>query len=317
MGLEWIKITCDLPDKWQVLAVRRALKVRTAYEIVGMLVKLWAHFENHTTNGKLPGLEADDVDRLVGKKGFAAALVAVGWLKTPAGGGVEIPAFDEFMGAASRKREENAERQRRHRDEGVTTVTEPRDAARDGGVTVARQACDTSVTAALPVRDESVTQEIEIEVEKKDIRGAVAPAPAPTKPAKPKPAPKPRQPDPLFDALAEATGSDPVVTGSHIGKLAALLRKADPPYTPDEVREFARRYRELCGYAPSLDRTRPSLGEIEKNIGLLRAAKPRLHVPARDDAPSLEAARRLTDDSSGGVHPLLKRKESTDEAEAV
>lgn len=129
--LPWIKITTDLPDKWQVLAVRRALKVRTAYEVVGMLVKLWSHFEGHTDDGKLPRLTPDDVDLLIGRKGFARALVEVGWLKFPEGGGVEVPAYDEYMGAAARRREEEAERKRLQREREAAardthgTVAEP------------------------------------------------------------------------------------------------------------------------------------------------------------------------------------------------
>lgn len=77
--------------------------------------------------------------------------------------------------------------------------------------------------------------------------------------------------DELFDAVAEVTGSDPAVTGSHVGKVKALLLKAGPPYTPAEVREFGRRFHELCPWAGKDARTRPTLGEVEKFIGRLRA----------------------------------------------
>ncbi|MDE2100910.1 MAG: hypothetical protein KGL39_26930 [Patescibacteria group bacterium] len=49
-------------------------------------------------------------------------------------------------------------------------------------------------------------------------------------------APRPR--DELFDALVEITGACPTSAGSHVGKICALLRKADPPYTPEEVRRL-------------------------------------------------------------------------------
>lgn len=39
----------------------------------------------------------------------------------------------------------------------------------------------------------------------------------------------------MFDAVAEVTGSDPKVSGSHIGRVVKLLLSADPPYEPGEI----------------------------------------------------------------------------------
>jgi hypothetical protein len=102
--------------------------------------------------------------------------------------------------------------------------------------------------------------------------------PAKSKRSKKEPA-EPRPRNELFDAIAEVTGSDPVVSGSHVGKLSALLARAVPPYTPDDVREFGRRFLSLCSYAAQRNPAdqRPTLGEIEKYIGKVRtAAKPSL-----------------------------------------
>lgn len=97
----------------------------------------------------------------------------------------------------------------------------------------------------------------------------VAPPKAPRKKAGRPKAPGPRSE--LFDAVAAATGSDPVVSGSHIGKVASLLARADPPYAPEEVAEFGRRFTSLCPWAAD-ERSRPTLGEVEKFVGLLRAS---------------------------------------------
>ncbi len=104
--------------------------------------------------------------------------------------------------------------------------------------------------------------------------------PTPHPVEKPKQPAKARKPDPLFDAVAEVTNSDPVVSGAHVGKVRALLAKADPPYTPAEVREFGRRFEELCPYAKGEGR-RPSLGEIEKNIGKVRSPPPSQCTPTK------------------------------------
>jgi len=79
--------------------------------------------------------------------------------------------------------------------------------------------------------------------------------------------------DELFDAVAEVTGTDPMVSRSHIGRVCHLLVKANPPYTAAEVRAFGARYAELCPW--SVDKNIPlTLGVIEKHIGQLRTAKP-------------------------------------------
>jgi hypothetical protein len=106
------------------------------------------------------------------------------------------------------------------------------------------------------------------------------PEPAPGPAPEPAPTPKARPRNPLFDALADVTGSDPTVNGSHVGKLSALLSKATPAYTPDDVREFARRWRELLPWARPSEHPRLTLGIVEKHIHALRSApKPAAEVP--------------------------------------
>lgn len=86
---------------------------------------------------------------------------------------------------------------------------------------------------------------------------------------------EPRPRNDLFDAVAEVTGSDPSLNGSIVGKVAAALAKAATPYTPAEVREFARRFHELCPWAAKDGRARPTVPELQKNISRLRAGKPK------------------------------------------
>lgn len=89
-----------------------------------------------------------------------------------------------------------------------------------------------------------------------------------------------RKPNPMFDAVAEITASEPASCGPHVGKIISLLADAVPPYTPDEVREFGRRFTELCPWAKKDGgRVRPTLGEVVKYIGGVRA--PVLKPPSR------------------------------------
>jgi len=111
---------------------------------------------------------------------------------------------------------------------------------------------------------------------------------------------KPRARNPLFDAIASATGLDPATAGSHIGKTASALAAADPPYTPDDVAAFGRRFLELCPYARG-ERDRPLVGELQKYIGLLRAGKPR-DCPAATRLPSV--AEIMAAEASESICPL-------------
>jgi hypothetical protein len=115
-------------------------------------------------------------------------------------------------------------------------------------------------------------------------------APKPPDPEKPPPpiaavvpaASKPKARNPLFDAIAELSGLDPVTAGGLIGKAAASLGKAETPYTAADVGEFGRRFWEVCPYAARDNRPRPTVNEIEKYIGLIRANPP----PRQTAAPT-------------------------------
>ena len=76
-----------------------------------------------------------------------------------------------------------------------------------------------------------------------------------------------RKPDPLFDAIALVTASDPIVSGSHVGRLATLLRSADPPYSPEEVQRWA----DMVTQASWWSGGHPSLAYMEKDIGRVRS----------------------------------------------
>ena len=123
-------------------------------------------------------------------------------------------------------------------------------------------------------------QEKEKEKEK-DSFFAVSASGPPREKKQPRKEAAPRKPNPLFDAIAEVAGADPSLpaTASRIGKITADLAKASPPYTPDEVREFGRRFLELCSFARGA-RMRPELGDIQNHVGKLRAVAASTTTPA-------------------------------------
>ena len=79
-------------------------------------------------------------------------------------------------------------------------------------------------------------------------------------------APKPkkqRSRDLLFDAISEACCADPDTAGDSIGKVKSALLKANPPYTPDEVRKWRSEW-------PAW-KDRPTLWQLKQQIGSVRA----------------------------------------------
>lgn len=111
----------------------------------------------------------------------------------------------------------------------------------------------------------------------------------------------------IFDALAEVTGLDPVLANDVLGRNSATLAKAKPPYTPDEIQEFGRRYYEFCPWAAKDGSgRRPTPDEVRKYIGLIRA-KPATAPPVVTTETASERAQR---ESMEHARRFLARGES-------
>lgn len=124
--------------------------------------------------------------------------------------------------------------------------------------------------------------------------------PTPAEPEKP---PRPR--NLLFDAVAEITAMDVSMNGTKIGTLTAKLANAKPPYTPEEVHEFGRRFGEICPWGPQNGRMRPTLNEIREHIGKVRAKPPPAAMvphgkPQTRGQAELDFAARMAADAFGG-----------------
>lgn len=252
MAGDWLPIRLDLHDDPAVIAIAAACDIPESH-VVGSLVKLWSWANRHLTDGNARGVTEAFVDRYLSVPKFANSMIEAGWL-TRENGHVAFPKFDKWNSNGGKKRLLAGKRQADFKK---------------------RLGNAESVTKA------STKEEKRIEEKKKenpptphggDERKA-NPIRA-KRERKPKPPRKPREPDPLFDAVAEVTGSDPTVAGGHVAKLRHLLAAAIPPYTPKDVWEFAARFGEFCPWGPEKGRLRPTLGELEKNIGGIRASPP-------------------------------------------
>lgn len=78
---------------------------------------------------------------------------------------------------------------------------------------------------------------------------------------------------PMFDAIAEVTGC----SGSHVAKVALEIETDVDPLSPDEIREFGKRFIELCPHAIIDGKPRlPNVGELGKYAKRVRIPVPSL-----------------------------------------
>lgn len=108
MAGDWIKMRGNL---WDDPRVARLVDMTDTSEaaIVGALYWLWATADQHTEDGIMPGLTTRAIDRKTGVKGFADALITIGWLEDNEDG-VRIVDFEKHNGTSAKKRCQTAKR---------------------------------------------------------------------------------------------------------------------------------------------------------------------------------------------------------------
>lgn len=77
--------------------------------VIGALYWLWASADEHTEDGRMPGLTLAGIDRKTGVKGIAQALAGIGWIAEEEGG-ITILGFEEHNGASAKRRSLDAQR---------------------------------------------------------------------------------------------------------------------------------------------------------------------------------------------------------------
>lgn len=110
MAGDWIKMRVDLqthPKVFRMASALNADKLRT----IGGLHAAWCLFDVHATDGQIEGYTRDVLDAMIGWPGFAAAMVAVGWLEE-SGETLVAPRFDAHNGKSAKRRASESERKR-------------------------------------------------------------------------------------------------------------------------------------------------------------------------------------------------------------
>jgi len=113
MAGDWIKMREDLPEDPAVIAIAAATGL-DEYGVVGRLHKFWTWTGRHTLDGNARGVTVSWIDRYLHAEGFAAAMIAAGWLvETP--DGVSQPNFERHNGQAAKQRALTSKRVANHK----------------------------------------------------------------------------------------------------------------------------------------------------------------------------------------------------------
>ncbi len=113
MAGDWIKMRIGLPDDPAVVKIAKELRIKED-EVIGKLLRIWGWADQNTATGDTDYVDYDWVDKFVRKKGFGAAMAAVGWLQLNEQGLV-FPEFTKHNGQSAKLRLNTAERQRKSR----------------------------------------------------------------------------------------------------------------------------------------------------------------------------------------------------------
>ena len=122
MAGDWIKVQHTTPDKPEVFAVAEALQIDPD-AVTGKLLRLWIWADQQTTDGNAASVTFALLDRVAGQRGFADALVRVGWLQV-VDGGVVFSNFERHNGDTAKKRAQGLRRVGKHRACNADTVTQ-------------------------------------------------------------------------------------------------------------------------------------------------------------------------------------------------
>lgn len=112
MAGDWIKMSTGLRTHPKIVRIVRASR-SDKLRVVGALHAVWCIFDEHSEDGYLDGYTLDAIDHET-FKGFAKALVGVGWLEEEADG-LRVPRFDTHNGASAKRRAQETERKRADR----------------------------------------------------------------------------------------------------------------------------------------------------------------------------------------------------------
>lgn len=116
MGADWLKVEKHTPEKPEMFALADLLDIDPE-NAFAKCFKFWRWADSHAANGNAPGVTKSAIDTLVGYRGFADAMIQVGWLSI-ADGVLSIPRFGSHMSQSAKNRALTARRVAEHKEKG-------------------------------------------------------------------------------------------------------------------------------------------------------------------------------------------------------
>jgi len=150
MAGDWIKIEKATARKPEVILISVALSIHPD-EAFGICFRFWSWCDDQVTDGKIRGFTEALIDATIERKGFASALVSVGWLEVKSGLLV-IPNFDRHLSHSAKNRAESAIRKKKERSKPVTKMSQK-------NVTSVTELSQKRVTTVTENMDKNVTIE--------------------------------------------------------------------------------------------------------------------------------------------------------------
>lgn len=113
---DWIKVDVSTSQKIEVFTMAEILDLDD-HLVLGKLIVLWCWADANTIDGHAHNVTKVTIDRVVGHKGFANALLdhRVGWLKESPSGDLTFSNFDRHNGKGAKKRADDARRKAKQR----------------------------------------------------------------------------------------------------------------------------------------------------------------------------------------------------------
>jgi hypothetical protein len=103
MAGDWIPMRIELHEDPAVIGIALATRL-DEFSVVGRLHRFWGWANQQTQDGVVPFVIPEKVDQIVGREGFASAMVKVGWLMVTPEGGIKVPSFNRWMSEPAKKR---------------------------------------------------------------------------------------------------------------------------------------------------------------------------------------------------------------------
>ncbi|CAE6713286.1 hypothetical protein R75461_01161 [Paraburkholderia nemoris] len=112
--MSWIKMRDELQTHPKVVRILSATK-SDKFRVVGGLHAVWCIFDQHSIDGVLVGYTPETLDHIIGWKGFADAMISVGWLTHDGSETLVLPEFEEHNGQSGKRRAEDQKRKKGER----------------------------------------------------------------------------------------------------------------------------------------------------------------------------------------------------------